>query len=193
MAVEKSIVVLNGSPRASSRTGHLLGRITKALARHIEAPVRHINLAQSAPALLSSLSREGLTGEGEGLLRQIEAADLLVVGTPVYRASYTGALKHVFDLVDRDALAGKIVLLAATGGTALHGLVGEHQLRPLFGFFRAITVPTVVFATETEIDAVQVSELLEARIDRAAQEAAHLLSAARIAAARPEPAIAVGA
>ena len=70
-------------------------------------------------------------GEGKALIRALEAADLIVVGTPVYRASYTGALKHVFDLLHKDSLAGKPAVLAATGGSALHGLVTEHQLRPL--------------------------------------------------------------
>jgi FMN reductase len=91
----------------------------------------------------------------------------------VYRASISGALKHIFDLVDRDALTGRIAVLSATGGTAL---VGEHQLRPLLGFFRAFTVPTFVYATEDEFDAARLPNAsVEERIARAADEAAHLL------------------
>lgn len=85
-------------------------------------------------------SRGALGAAGERIIQRVEKTGLMVVGTPVYRLSYTGALKHLFDRVDYRALAGKTVLLAAAGGSSYHGLVLEHQLRPLFGFFGAVTV-----------------------------------------------------
>lgn len=179
-----TIVTVNGSPRSASRTGTLLGHIATALAERVPATIRPIGVAEIGPHLLTALSRDRVSNAGEALLRTIETADLLIVGTPVYRASYSGILKHVFDLVDRDALAGRVVLLAATGGTPLHGLVGEHQLRPLLGFFRAITVPTFVYGTATEVvgTATEVvddalSEPLQARVAQAVGEAASLFPA----------------
>eukprot|EP01037_Dinobryon_pediforme_P033491 gene33491-38941_t len=142
LAHTRTIVALNGSPRPVSRTGAVVDRIASAIATRLPAAVRSIHVANAAPQLLAALTRDRVPPSGETLLRVIETADILVVGTPVYRGSYSGALKHVFDLVDRDALVGRTIVLAATGGTPLHGLVGEHQLRPLFGFFRALTVPT---------------------------------------------------
>ncbi len=66
-------------------------------------------------------------------LAAVEAADALIVGTPVYRASFTGLFKHFFDFVEQTALVGYVpVLLAASGGSDRHALVLEHQLRPLF-------------------------------------------------------------
>ena len=87
----------------------------------------------------------------------VETADVLVVGSPVYRASYSGALKHLFDLVHFESLIGKPVILAATGGTPLHGLMIDHQLRPLFGFFKTLTLPTSVYALESDFAAYAVS------------------------------------
>src|SRR6059058_3539307 len=77
-------------------------------------------------------------------LALVEAADAYLVATPVYRGTYTGALKNFFDLVPNDPkgsdpLRGKVVGLLATGGSDHHYLVLEHQLRPLFGFFGAYT------------------------------------------------------
>ena len=109
------------------------------------------------------------------MVRAVETADLLVIGTPVYRASYTGALKHLFDLVRHDALAGKPVILTATGGSHLHGLVTEHQLRPLFGFFNALSLPTAVYATEADFrDYRIVNPAINDRIERAVTEAVGL-------------------
>ena len=172
-----TIVALSGSPRLQSRTVTLVTRIAKALAERVPAEIRSIHVAEAAPHLLAALSRDQVSPTGEALLRTIETADILIVGTPVYRGSYTGALKHIFDLIDREALAGRPALLAATGGTPLHGLVGEHQLRPLLGFFRALTAPTFVFATEAEFSGVVLSDALEQRIAQAVDETVALYGA----------------
>ena len=86
-------------------------------------------------------------------MRRIESATLLIVASPVYRASFTGLFKHVFDFVGQYSLIDKPVLLAATGGSDRHALIIEHQFRPLFSFFQALTLPIgVCVDCEAEID-----------------------------------------
>ena len=80
------------------------------------------------------------------VLSAIESADVLVAASPVYKASYTGLFKHLFDLLDPKALEGRHVLLAATGGSDRHALVIEHQMRPLFAFFGAHILPVSLYA-----------------------------------------------
>jgi FMN reductase len=90
------------------------------------------------------------------------------VASPVYRASFTGLFKHVFDFVGQYALIDKPVLLAATGGSDRHALIIEHQFRPLFSFFQAITLPIGVYASDTDfIDYRIDSAALRERIDQA--------------------------
>ena len=102
-------------------------------------------------------------------------ADLLIVAAPVFRGSYPGLLKHLFDLIDLNALVNTPVLLAATGGSERHALVLDHQLRPLFSFFQALTLPIGVYATEADFANYQItSEPLKARIRLAAERAAPL-------------------
>jgi MsuE subfamily FMN reductase len=84
-------------------------------------------------------------------LAAVEAADALIVGTPVYRASFTGLFKHFFDFVEQTALVDVPVLLAASGGSDRHALVLEHQLRPLFSFskhkpYRLASMPLIVIS-----------------------------------------------
>ncbi len=166
------ILGISGSLTRPSRTTALLRCILDALALRLRQPVTLIELVDDAPHLFSALGRAQLAGRAAEVIRAVEEADLLVVGTPVYRASYTGALKHVFDLVDHRAFVGKPVLLAATGGTPLHGLVTEHQLRPLFGFLNALTLPTAVYATEQDFADFRLSNPKTIlRIDRAVSEA----------------------
>ena len=104
------------------------------------------------------------------------AADALIVASPVYKGSYTGLFKHFLDLIDPPALAGKPVLLAATGGGDRHALVIEHQLRPIFGFFEAHTLATGLYASPGDFkDGRLASDAALLRLDRAVgQFAAHL-------------------
>lgn len=68
--------------------------------------------------------------------------------------------------------------MAATGGTPLHGLVTEHQVRPLFGFFNALTLPTAIYATETDFANYKIiSPVVDDRIARAVSELVQVLPA----------------
>lgn len=108
--------------------------------------------------------------------RAFVEADALIVASPVFKGSYTGLFKHFLDLLAPEDLAGKPVLLAATGGGARHALMIEHQLRPLFGFFEAATLATGIYASEADFDGGRLaSEAALTRLDRAvAQFSAHL-------------------
>lgn len=109
-------------------------------------------------------------------LALVEAADAYVIATPVYRASYTGALKNFFDLIPNDPngsdpLRGKVVGLLATGGSDHHYLVLEHQLRPLLGFFGAHTLSRAVYATPKDFNAAkQVEGKLAENLEQLGQE-----------------------
>lgn len=94
----------------------------------------------------------------------------------MFRGTYPGLLKHLFDLVDLNALIDTPVLLAATGGSERHALVIDHQLRPLFGFFQALTLPIGIYASEADFEDYRIaSTTLQARIALAAERAAGLL------------------
>lgn len=170
-----SIVGIAGSVIRPSRTTSLVNAVLETLSSRMGANTTLIELVDAAPILFEALTPDRLEGEAEAIVRTVESADLLVVGSPVYRASYTGALKHLFDLIRHDALSGKPVILTATGGSHLHGLVTEHQLRPLFGFFNALSLPTAVYATEADFrDYRIVNPAINDRIERAVTEAVGL-------------------
>lgn len=96
--------------------------------------------------LLTGFPSESL----RGVLETVTAADALIVVSPTFSASYSGLFKMFFDVLDDQALAGKPVLLAATGGTERHSLVLEFALRPLFAYLKALPVPTAVYAASTD-------------------------------------------
>ncbi|MCO5984889.1 FMN reductase [Actinoallomurus spadix] len=130
--------------------------------------------------LATDIANAMVTGfPGTRLRTTIEAvtgADGLIAVSPIFSASYSGLFKSFFDVIDNTALAGRPVLIAATGGTARHSLALEHALRPLFTYLRAIVVPTAVYAAPEDWGTGgDGAGDLAARIGRAAGELAALM------------------
>jgi FMN reductase len=120
---------------------------------------------------------DDLDAPARSIIDEIAAADVIVVGTPTYKGSYTGLFKHAIDLLDPLALAGKPVVLTATGGGDRHALVVEHQLRPLFGFFQAHALPSAVYAADRDFtDYRLVAEPIRQRVQQAVSELTPFLS-----------------
>lgn len=183
MTTVRQVVALSAGLRAPSSTRLLadqLGEqvVTALRAAGAEAELRHVELREHAHPLADAM----LTGFPAGSLRtvveSVAAADGLVVVTPTFSASYSGLFKSFFDILDPDLLAGKPVLLAATGGTERHSLVLEYALRPLFTYLGAVPVRTGVYAATGDFGGPGTAALA-ARVSRAAEELADALTGAR--------------
>ncbi|MGO4526369.1 FMN reductase [Microvirga sp. 2MCAF35] len=171
------IVGIAGSFRRPSKTRSLVEAIGAEVGR--SKPVDFVvhDLVEIGAGLGGAYSRAQLSPEAVRVLRDIETADALIVGTPVFKGSYTGLFKHLFDLVEPDALKDVPVLLTATGGGLRHALVVEHYLRPLFGFFEALTIPIAVYASESNfIDGTLVDAAVRERASKAAGQLSAVLS-----------------
>jgi FMN reductase len=164
------IVGFSGSTRRPSRTRSLVEAVALEIGARRPIDLDVFDLTD-AGAGIGAFSRQELPPQAAAIVEAIETADALIVGSPVYKGSYTGLFKHVLDFVDPLALAGKPVVLTATGGGHRHALVVEHQLRPLFGFFSAQTVPTAIYASDGDFrDGIVVDPAVLARVAAAASE-----------------------
>ena len=159
----------------------LAGAVVAALdKRGVAATVDVVELRRHARDLADNLVT-GFANDALGAaVELVTAADAVIALTPVFSGSYSGLFKTFFDVIDKDALTGKPVLLGATAGTARHSLVLEHAMRPLFAYLHAVTVPTAVFAAPEDWGTgAAAGTALAARVDRAAQELAELVRARR--------------
>ncbi|MCF1512145.1 FMN reductase [Streptomyces glomeratus] len=167
------LVVVSAGLSVPSSTRLLADRLAAAVERQVPVEVRVVELRDLAVEIAHNFTN-GFPGRAlAAALEAVTEADGLVVVTPVFSASYSGLFKSFFDVLDKDALAGKPVLVAATGGSARHSLVLDHALRPLFSYLRAVVVPTGVYAASEDWGA----EGLPERIERAAGEMALLMTA----------------
>ena len=168
-----SVVGISGSPSASSKSRML---VEYALARLAQrgAVTELVDLAQlPAEPLLGRGSAPAVTAALEAAAR----AGIVVAGTPVYRATYSGLLKLFFDLLPQDSLVGKVGVPIVTGHAAAHALSLDHGMRPLFASLGATVVASGVYATSDQFqDGKPQPELLQA-VERAAREALALAGA----------------
>ncbi|MFI0372994.1 NAD(P)H-dependent oxidoreductase [Actinomadura sp. 1N219] len=172
------VVVVNGSPSRPSKTMGLVDVVLDTLKEMLPIETSRIDVYGLGPGFTGAIERDGVTPEVEAALRLAEDADLLIAAAPVFRGSYPGMFKHFFDLVEQYALAGKPVLLAATGGGDHHALVLEHAMRPLFAFFQALTVPVAIFANAGDFDgATLLNPRVYGRVQTGLTDVADLLRA----------------
>ncbi|MEU3421335.1 FMN reductase [Streptomyces murinus] len=165
------LVVVSAGLSVPSSTRLLADRLAAAVADRTAVDTEVIELRDLAVEIAHQFT-SGFPGKALAAAQDaVTEADGLIVVTPVFSASYSGLFKSFFDVLDKDALTGKPVLIAATGGTARHSLVLDHALRPLFSYLRAVVVPTGVYAASEDWGAAGLPE----RIERAAQELAALL------------------
>ena len=170
------VVAVSGSLHTPSKTTALVKEILASYGREVVVDAHVIAVNEIGPDFAGALRRDELPASVEEELRRIENADLLVVASPVYRASFTGLFKHLFDFVGQYALVDTPVLLAATGGSDRHALIIEHQFRPLFGFFQALTLPIGIFANDSDFTNGAVTCLdLQERIDLAVSRSLPLI------------------
>jgi FMN reductase len=176
------VVAVSGTLSTPSKTDALVHEIVTALGDVLPIEAHVIRVSELGPLFAGALTRDQLDERVERELVAIETADLLIVASPVYRASFTGLFKHLFDFVEQYALVDVPVLLAATGGSERHALIIEHSLRPLFGFFQALTLPLGVYAHTTDFTATGGAEkyavtapLLKERIRHAIQRGLPLI------------------
>ena len=123
-----TVLTISASPSATSKsaaTRRLVDEQLRALG-HRPHPLDARELP--AAALLGADTAHPAIAE---TLRLFEQAQGVVVVTPVYKASYSGLLKTLLDLLPQSGLAGKVVLPLATGGTTAHLLAIDYALRPV--------------------------------------------------------------
>lgn len=166
------VAIVTGSWKSPSKTRSLAEAFVAELALFRPILVSRVDLAEVGQHVAGLTSRDGIAPETAQLFDTVEAADLLVVGSPIFKASFTGLFKHFFDLINPAALSGTPVVLTATGGSDRHALALEYQFRPLFGFFNAPTLPTTIYAVESDFQLGSlVSSSVQDRIRRAVGEA----------------------
>ncbi len=139
-----ALLALNASHSTASSTHHLAARAVE-----LHGSGRVVDLATLDPA---GLLGTGGDDEVAALLDDVARSDILVLVTPIYRATYSGLLKVLFDQLAPDSLRGVPCVLAATAASPAHFLALDTGFRSLVASLGGWSVPTVVYATPADLD-----------------------------------------
>ena len=141
------ILALIGNPRPRSRT-HSLARAlaTELAAVTAEGAVVEVDLASLGPHVLDPLNEAAAEA-----VHRVLAADILVVASPTFKATYSGLLKAFLDRLGTGALSGTPAIPILLGGSADHRLAVDVHFTPLL-FELGATVPARgLYVLESEV------------------------------------------
>jgi FMN reductase len=166
------IVTISGSPSLSSRCCAILKYTEKLCAQHGLEPAS-ITVRDLPPEELiySNFQSPQLVK----LRLLVEQAKAVIISTPVYNSSYTGALKALLDLMPQYAFARKTILPIATGGTISHLLSIDYAMKPLFSAMGATHILKGVYIVSSQIQfdeqgQIQVDSEIDQRLQASIQE-----------------------
>ena len=172
------IVGLTGSLTSSSKTFIAVDKALNFAKKHNpDIETIHLHLKDLSVDYCDGRDPSLYEADTKYLIDQITSADGYIIGSPISRGTYTGALKNVFDLIPNDVLRGKVVGFIATGGTYHHYLALEHQFKPLAGYFKAHVIPGSVYIHNEHFVNKQLSndEIIE-RLEALASDVVSLTS-----------------
>jgi len=176
--VSASVVVITAGLSQPSSSRLLADRLAQSVSNALgalgeNADITVVELRDHAKDLANHFVTGFPAPKLAAVLQQVTDADAVIAVSPIFSASYSGLFKMFFDVLQVDALAGKPVLVGATGGTARHSLALEYALRPLFTYLHAVVVPTAIFAAPEDWASENV---LAERLARGGDELARLIT-----------------
>ncbi len=167
------VVTIGGSPSQRSRSGVLLDRAKRWLNQQgVEVVSYQVRDFPAEDLLHARFDSPQIID----LLQHIDNADGLVIATPVYKASFSGALKTILDLLPERALSHKVVLPIATGGSIAHMLAVDYALKPVLSALKAQEMLHGIFAEDSQIAygegsaQAQLVPILEQRLSEALEQ-----------------------
>ncbi|WP_342650235.1 NADPH-dependent FMN reductase [Pseudomonas sp. REB1044] len=156
------VVSIGGSPSTRSRSGVLLEQSRQWLQdRGVEVVTFQVREFPAEDLLHARFD----SPQVQHFQQLVAQADGLIVATPVYKASFSGALKTLLDLLPERALEHKVVLPIATGGSIAHMLAVDYALKPVLSTLKAQETLQGIFADDSQVayaDASQPARLAEA-------------------------------
>jgi len=147
MADAPGLLMLVGAATPPGRLAAAIATTAEAARSGGDVAVEILNLAETPIDICDGRPLESYGEATRQAVVRIAAAAAVLIGAPVYRASYPGVLKNLLDIVPVEALQNKPVGIVAMGGSPHHYLAVDTQLRQVLAWFGALVAPTSVYVT----------------------------------------------
>ena len=143
------------------------GRLYRALAMALETARQQdrsvetdlIDLAEYRIGFADGRPLSELEDDTPGVVKRVQDASALIIASPVYRASFTGVLKNLLDLLPVESLQAKPCGILAMGASQHHYLGVDWQLRAVLAWFGALVAPTSTYLTSADFSEGEISQV----------------------------------
>ncbi len=136
------VLAICGSMREGSSTGRAIDVILAAAKAAGASEVEKLSLRElGLPMCDGRPEGEPYGPEVEDFRARVRAADAIVVGSPEYHGSLTGALKNALDLLGPEYMRGKMVGLLATASGEAGAMNTLNHLRHICRWMEAWVLP----------------------------------------------------
>jgi FMN reductase len=147
MAEAPTLLMLVGAATPPGRLAAAIAVAAEAARASGDVVVGILNLAETPIETCDGRPLEAYGAATRQAVARVAAAGALLIGAPVYRASFPGVLKNLLDITPVEALQNKPVGIVAMGGSPHHYLAVDGHLRQVLGWFGALVAPTGVYLT----------------------------------------------
>lgn len=154
MAEELKLLAVVGNPKAGSRTLDVAMEVSRQIAAWLESGGQATDVGSIDIAELSTGLLDWESAPVNAALERVQSADLLIVASPVYKATFTGLLKVFLDRVPMEGLGGRVAVPLMVAAAPGHGLAVDAYLRPLLVEIGASCPTRAVFVLESQLPEV---------------------------------------
>ncbi|WP_035424650.1 NADPH-dependent FMN reductase [Bacillus sp. UNC438CL73TsuS30] len=143
-----NITIISGSPSEKTRLNGVFQEVLTYFQASGYTP-EIINVRELPPEALIHAKFNG-----EEILdanKKVEDSNIIVILTPVYKASFSGVLKTYMDLLPQNSLEDKTILPIAVGGTFGHLLMIDYALKPVLTTLGATHILKGVYVLDNQV------------------------------------------
>lgn len=145
-------ILINGSNTVYSRLTGVQNEVEQQLKnRGIETEILYVHQLPADDLILANFASEAI----KHAVSKVEKADIIVLLTPIFKASFTGILKTFLDLVPQKAFINKTVLPVAIGGSISHLLAIDYSLKPVVTALGSTHITQTIFVVDKDVEKLE--------------------------------------
>jgi len=173
------VVVISGSPRKNSNT-QIVMKYVYEYTKLKNQDTKLINLSEGLIECYRGPDEE-YSDITKSAIEDITNADVWLIGTPIYNAFFSSALKNLFEYINYKKTQGKVAGITILGAGTISFINVQTLVTQLLSYFRVVTNPKPVFLTtesitENSLSDIESQKKLKEMVDETLEIASKLYS-----------------
>ena len=171
------VVVISGSPRKNANTQVIMKYVFE-YAKSKNSDTKLINLSEGQIECYRGPDEE-YNEATNNAQKDITEADVWLIGSPIYNAFFSSALKNLFEYINYKKTPGKVAGITILAAGNIGFINVQTLITQLLSYFRVIANPKAVFLTtesiaENNVSDIDIQNRLKEMVDETLQIASKL-------------------